>query len=175
MATQLAGEDILASDIVTPKYLSKASTETVTSSAVLQNDDDFVVSLPVGVWRVELFAHVSNAAAADTGDIRSAWATTGTITSMGRSVTGAGPASVDNTGSVTTAGSGITRSSGHGLTTAVITGITDDAAGLLHEDLLLNVTVAGVLTFQWAQGTSNATGTAISTASRMYLTQLEAF
>jgi hypothetical protein len=173
---QLAGEDILASDIQYPRVLSKAASESVTSSVTLQADDDFSFTLTPGLYRIEAFLHASNAVTTDNGDIRIAWAiVSGTMTGLGRSCTGAGPASTNNTGDTVVAGSGIMRYSGHGLATAVIYGITDDAAGVIIEDQLLQVTVTGVFQMQWAQGTSSATPTSISVASRVYITQLEQF
>jgi hypothetical protein len=164
---QLAGEDILASDIKISRTRSKAVSESVTSSTVLQNDDDFVIALEAGkTYEVRLWLHVSGAAA--TGDIRTAWATTGTITSLGRSVIGPAEATAAVLG-------GDVRMSGHGLTTAVVCGCDNATSGVVKEELIVTCTAAGNLTLQWAQGTSNATATTCSTASRIIVTELETF
>ena len=144
------------------------------ANATLANDTDLAVALAIGTYRIELFAHYSSAS--DVADLRSAWAVTGggTMGSNGRSTMGPG--------SVTTATEGqssgsVFRSSGHGFATAIVVG-TDSglAAGVLHEDMLLAVTVAGTLQWQWAQGTTSAGNpTTVSTASRMYVTPTQVF
>lgn len=162
---QLAGEDILASDIKIPRFIQKAATESVTSSTVLQNDDDFVIPLTPGVYEIRLWLHVTGHATA--GDIRTAWATTGTITSNGRSVIGPSAATTDVT-------DGNARFSGHAITTAVICGCDAATSGVVKEELVVTCSVAGNLTLQWAQGTSSATSTNVSSASRVIITEMEA-
>jgi hypothetical protein len=162
---QLAGEDILASDIKVPKYIQKVANEIVNNSAVLQNDNDFALLLPIGTYRVETFLHVS--CANNAADIRTAWAFSGTVTSTGRSIMGAAVASTD--GADTNM-----RWSGHGFATSVISGVSSTVASLIHEDLLFTVTVAGTLNYQWAQGTATVADTTASNASRLYITEVEA-
>jgi hypothetical protein len=41
--------------------------------------------------------------------------------------------------------------------------------------MFIEVTVAGNLTMQWAQGTSNAAATTLSSSSRTIITLVEAF
>jgi hypothetical protein len=159
----------LSGDPSTPTMMRKAATQTVTSSIVLVNDDDLTVDLEPGAYRVELFAHGSSTNAADTSDIRLAWTFSGTVTAA-RTCIGPGPVSGNITGDDTTAQTGVMRSSGHAITTSVIYGLTQDASAGIHEDISMEVTAAGTLQLQFAQGTSNATASSLTTASRMYVT-----
>jgi hypothetical protein len=160
--SQLAGEDILASDIKIPKYVIKAGAEDVVADTTYQADNDFVFTLPVGNYHIELFAH---ATCTSTGDIKLRWTNTGTMTGL-RSRMGPGPA----TASVTAADCHI-----QGLSLA-----TDSQAGLtgstyvIHEDLLVQVTVAGVLTLEWAQFAAAGT-TQLTAGSRCHITEIEEF
>lgn len=165
MATPLAGDPILATDIKVPRFKNKSASESVTSSTVLQNDDDFVIALEAGkTYEVRLWLHVSGHTSA--GDIKTAWATTGTITSNGRSCIGPAEATTD-------VRDGNARFTGHGLTTPVTYGCDATTTGVVKEELIVTCTVAGNLTLQWAQGTSSATATTCSTASRIIVTELE--
>jgi hypothetical protein len=157
-------EYIFAGGVWAPEmqFVKKAGTETITSSAVLQNDDHFVWVLPVGTYRVEAFLHASGAAA---GDVQTAWTFSGTVVNTGRSCFGPQLGTADV--SATTM-----RSSGHGVGTAINYGLDAALATVIHEDLYLEVTVAGTLRLQWAQNASNGTGTAFSAASRVYVTRL---
>lgn len=147
-----------------PLVKAKSVTQTVTSSITAVDDNDFGVTLQPGVYRVELVVHFTSASAA--ADLRSLWRTTGTITVNGRSVFGPAASTADVT-------SDVFRASGHFGTTAVIYG-TDAGltTGTLREDLLVTVAVAGLLQWQFAQGTSSASGTSVSSASRLYVTPL---
>lgn len=155
-----AGDDIDASHINdrTMFYIAKAGAESVTSSTTYQDDDDLAVTLPVGVWRVQVFLSASGLSAAG---LKTQWTTTGTITGIGRLCHG--PAET------ATPASGDARMVSTGLGNSMIYGLT--SAGV-YEDLLVEVTVSGVLQLQWAQNASNGTATTLSTASRMFITQV---
>jgi hypothetical protein len=159
----LAGDVVKASDIYAPSFISKSATETVTSSSTYQNDDDFIVALGVGTWRVQLFAHVSGAAAAD---IKVRWNFSGSVSATGRACIGPQSGTTDAT--VTTM-----RAAGHGFASDIVYGLDGTNTTIVHEDVFLTVTAPGTLTLQWAQNTGNATGTAMSTSSRMYIDELE--
>lgn len=150
----------------------KPSTESVTSSTTLQNDDDLFIDLTPGMWRIELFAHAACTVAADTVDILSAWSNTGTMTSWARSCMGPGPSSVNTYGDSAAAGSGIMHFNGHALGSSILYGITDDGSSIIHEDLLLEVAAAGRLQWKWAQNASNATPVTVSAAGRIYVTRM---
>lgn len=160
----LAGEFIDESDLNdrTMRYINKAGAESVTSSTTLQDDEDFAVTLTPGVWRVELILTATGATA---GDIKVAWANTGTMTALARSCWGpqAGTTDVDNTAILSRA---VT------LTANVTYGLTAVAAAI-REDVLIEVTATGILKVQWAQSASSGTSTTLSTSSRMYISQVE--
>ncbi len=171
MARQLAGEDILANDVnrAMAYVIRKSGPESVTSSAVLQNDNDFIAALPVGLFRIELMLHWSgDTVASGVGDIQTAWTTTGTITTMGRAAMGGGTNFVAATDMTI-------RMQGAALATALAFQGNGTSTNFLKEDLLLEVTVAGNLQFQWAQGSSSAVATTVATVSRMFITEIEDF
>jgi hypothetical protein len=152
-----------------PMVKRKANTQIVTSSVTPVNDTDLWMVLNPGSYRINLYAHYSSAAEA--ADIRSLWDFNGSFTSGGRSCVG--PGQITTAAGGTAAGS-VTRSSGHGSSTAVVYG-TDAGltSGVLVEDFLIDVESQGTLRWQWAQGTSSASGTTVSVASRMYITPLQ--
>lgn len=152
-----------------PLMKRKANTQIVTSQTTTVNDTDLWIVLGPGVYRVQLIAHYS--AASESSDIRSMWDFSGDFSTGGRSCFG--PGQITTAGAGTSAGS-VSRSSGHGFATAIIYG-TD--AGLvscaLQEDIALIVDTVGTLQWMWAQGTSNANGTTVSVASRLYITPIQ--
>jgi hypothetical protein len=163
----------LSGDPSTPQVKQKMNVQSVTSSTTIVNDTELAVTLAIGVYRIELFALVGNPVTSDDGDVRSAWSNTGTMLNNGRFCIGPGPASTDNRGNTTAAGSGITRATGHALATEVVYGITDGASSVIHEDLLVGVSVAGILQWQWAQGTSSSTATSVQANSRIVVTPIQ--
>lgn len=156
----------LSGGLTVPVAKRKAASQSVTSSITLVNDTSLFYVLPIGMYRVQLVAHYTSAAAL--ADIRSAWTFSGTAVSGGRSCVGPGSVTDAVAGTST---SSVMRSSGHNIDTEVIYG-TDAGitTGALQEDLLLAVSVAGTLRWQWAQGASNPNGTSVSVASRLYVT-----
>lgn len=167
MAVPLAGDTITASDIndVTVKYITKSANESVTSSATPQDDNDFVVALPVGVWRIEIIISYT---CATTGDIMTKWTTTGTITSLGRWVLGGGT-------SMTVVTDETMRMQGASIGTGLIFNGNGTNSNIVREEVLVDVSVAGNLQFQWSQGTSDVTATTVTTASRMFVTKVETY
>lgn len=163
---QLAGEDILASDVVIPKYIKKAANQSVTSSTVKVADSDFVVALPVGVYEVRTYLSV---AGSDAGDLSILWTFSGTVTSTNRIGIGPGSSSTtyDNHETVV--------SSAKGIGSSIVYGTDAGGSVGVQENLFLDVTAAGTLTMTWAQGTSDGTATTLSGSSRMMITTVEAF
>lgn len=164
MATPLSGDPILASDLVTPSYIVKSGSETVNNSATLQNDNDLFVDLPIGVFRVEAILHYTTNTAAD---LSVAWTTTGTITSLARTILGPSQGMADVTDH-TIRHQGLAIGSGSAI------GGNTSATNITREDLLVDVSVAGRLQLQWAQRVANASDTILTAASRLIITELEA-
>jgi hypothetical protein len=152
----------------TPTMKAKAANQNVTNTATLVDDTSLAVTLTPGDYRVVLMAHYFSAV--DTSDIRSAWDFSGTLSLTGRACIGPGSITTSVLG---TSVQSIERSSGHSLGGTVVYG-TDagSTVGIFQEDLAMTVTATGVLTWQWAQGTANASATTVTTASRIYVTPL---
>jgi hypothetical protein len=165
----------LTSDLIV-KSKSTTGAQTVASSTTTIADLDLYADLEPGWYRVQLYAHASNALAAETADIRSAWKTSvgGAVTGFGRSCIGPASASTSVLGG-TAAGSGSMQSAAGAFGTEFIYGITDDATTFFHEDLLIQVTASTRFGWYWAQGGSNASGTVVSQTSRLYVTPLPGF
>jgi hypothetical protein len=165
----VAGDKVRASDqqngtletIGDSIAIRKANTESVTSSTTLQDDDDFVVSLPVGTYRVLAYVHASGIEAAD---IRIAWEFTGACVAARSSL---GPAEAMTDRETTNV---VCR--GNTYTTEQVYGIDTTGSTAIYEDLHFEVTATGTLRMRWAQGTSNATSTDLTTASRMYVIRM---
>lgn len=157
-----AGEIVDVSDIIVTKFIRKASTESVTSSTTMQDDDDLFVDLPVGLWRIELWLTATGATG---GDIKTTWTTTGTMTAVGRSCLGPNISTTSNLdGGILLGGFALTSTVNYGLSAA---------NHAIHEDLLIDVSVTGTLQLQWAQVASSGTSTTLSTSSRMFISQVE--
>lgn len=173
---QLAGEWILAEDIVLPRVVKKTATQSVTSSITCIDDDDLQVTLAPGVWRIELWAHVSGAQLPSTaaGGFRCKWAFSGTLGSTAR--TEFGPSTNTSHAPATAAAGntvGVVRATGEAYTTEARYGTDGSNFSAVHEDLYLEVATSGLLKLQWAQNVSSATATNVSPASRMYVTLLD--
>jgi hypothetical protein len=161
---QLAGEDILASDIQVPGVRLGTSTQSVTSSTTLVNATDFAIILTPGRWRLEAFIHATGAAA---GDININWTNTGTMTGLSRSTNGPG----FTVASVTDATVRIQSLAVFGSSAQY--GLTGSTY-VIHEDILIDVSVAGTVQLQFAQTVSNATATSIvGASSKIYVTAVD--
>jgi hypothetical protein len=140
--------------------IRKASATAYASDATVNNDPDFAVALEVGTYLVWVWMHVASASA--TPDIKTVWSNTGTM-AIARSVMGPQISTADR-------GATLMLWQGSASTTEVAQG--NDGSGnanVYKEELYVEVTVAGTLTFQWSQNTSNATAITASTASRMWV------
>jgi len=168
----LAGDDVLASDIWRTRYVYKSASEAVTSSTVLQNDNELFIALPLGQFRVETFLSVTGQNSTTLGGISMAWTNTGTMTGLTRACMGPAFGAIAQT--TANLGADSSRWTTHGLTTPVAYGGLGTATAIVHEDLLVDVTIAGTLTLQWAQRASTGTATNVGVGSRLMVTQVEA-
>lgn len=161
MVQQLAGEDILASDVVLPTVVVKAVTESVTSNAVLQNDDELFCTLAVGIYEITAIISYSGATGAD---LQTNWTFSGTTTTNTKNLMGPELA-------VTSGAATLMVMQPKALTTLQQYGSTAGATWL-QERLYLVVSVGGTLQFQWAQVLSTASATSVLSASRLIIQQL---
>lgn len=133
----------------TQPFAYKTSTEPVTASTTLQNDDDLHVSVAAStVYEVTLVLFYDGDAA---GDLKIGWtypaSTTGTFAAMALGSTAA--ASTDDY----TAAFDIASTANIG---AIATGTTTTA---VVKGLIVVASTAGTLTLQWSQLASNGTAT----------------
>ncbi len=157
-----AGQVITAADTPKkPSYIVKASTESVTSSTTLQDDNDIVFSLDADkVYRIELRAAATGATG---GAIKTAWAVTGGAAQLTQKCCiGAGvtATSVGDGGQV--------RTSWHAVTTAVSYGTDGSSTSAVTETFLVETTTAGTagtIKLQWAQIASSGTATTLTTST----------
>ncbi len=162
---QLAGEDILASDVTVPGVRFASGTQSVTSSTTLVNHNDFAFTLAVGRWRLEAFIHATGVGTG-AGDIKINWTNTGTMTGVARSTNGPG----FTVSSVTDATMRIQSLAVFG--SAAQYGL-NASTWVIHEDMVIDVSVSGVVTMQFAQQVSDGTATSIVSTSRCYLTAID--
>lgn len=171
MSTFQAGQILRAAllEALVPLFVEKTADETVTSSTVLQNDDELVINnIPIGTWELsgEFFALGTSATAQD---IKYAWTfPTGVISWSGIGyssawASGAGAGDVNASGVVNTSSSP---------TNAQSFGCVTGQNVPTHVKGHLVTTAIGSLQLQWAQDTSNATGTTLKTGSWFSLRRL---
>lgn len=156
-----AGDDITA-DLLRgglPRFAYKTAQTDRASTVTPTDDPDLQMTLDIGSYHVEFFIHYSTPAAAD---FRSDWNFTGTVSSTNKAALGLGTTVTDSTPQ------GIMRSGIHGIATDITYG---DRAGanqiFCYETGLVVVTASGLLSYRWAQGTSNAGTTSVHAESRM--------
>jgi len=143
-------------------FVRKTADESVTSSAVLQNDDHLLFSIPqAGTYAFEFVIFATSAANA-AGDIQiQLTGPTGTFTfgGVGLDITLAS----GNTGTVNMAG----------ISTTLNFGVSTTQTMILIKGILV-ATASGTLQLQWAQQTSNANATTVKAGSHMFVRQVAA-
>lgn len=164
MALPLAGDPIYSTNITRMRYIKKSASQTVTASTTKVADADFSFALPVGNFRIETRLTATGPAA---GDLSINWAFTGTAT-LSKHGHGPGPAMTAVTDAETAAMQSIAS------TSSIAYGTDGSLASAVWEDMLVEVTVAGTLTMQWAQRAASG-ATVLTGSSRVYITELEAF
>jgi hypothetical protein len=162
--TWSVGQILTAADVnswFVPIAVYKVSTESVTSSATLQNDDVLFASVAANaVYKVELGLVYDGATA---GDIQLGWTmpAAAAITNVHTvAITTAGAASTDD---VTTA------TAGNPSFGALGTGTNCGYGGVW---ILTTAGTSGTLQLQWAQNTSSATATRVFAGSYLVLQRI---
>lgn len=164
--TVLAGQRIRASDFLRRRYIRKGTTESVTSSTTVQDDDHLLVALPVGTWEVEAFLAPTGVTG---GDCRVVWSNTGTMTFLGRFCRGPGAGATDILDGTFT---GNTRA----ITSEIVYGTSSTSTQIaVYERILVEVTATGTLQLRWAQGTSSGTATVMNGSSQLIITPIDEF
>lgn len=146
-------------------FVRKTADESVTSSAVLQNDDQLLYAIPAaGTYVIDLWLQVTSAANA-AGDIGIAFTyPTGTITTF---VFGA-----DTTLASAHASSSVeVRSDAFTSGTLFATFGASTAGTSIYVHAVLVATASGTLQLQWAQQASNVNATTVKAGSHMSVTQ----
>ena len=150
-------------------YKRKTTTDSVASNTTAANDAHITFSLAANkVYKVDLYAHADSTSA--TPDIKFVWAVTGGVAALTtRLCVGPGTATTD------IGASAVVRVGRYALSTNVPYGCDGSANGSgIHESFLVETTTAGTagtLTLQWAQNTSSATATRLTSAT--YATAIE--
>lgn len=149
---------------VTPIQVRKSATQTVNNSTVLVNDATLVLPIPavVAQWAIEAWIfYTSNT----TADFKCTFAADAAITSFGFSPFALATGAAGVTGDCTVQGSTV-------LGTAIAIGGAGASAGITLGGRIASSGVAGVLQFQWAQNTADASNTQVLVGSWLRLTAI---
>lgn len=146
-------------------FVQKSSTDNITSSTTLISDSQLILSLTTGLWRVVANIGVAGPAA---GDIKLAWLFGGGAAQASTRQC-RGPAT-NNAGSDTTS----MRMSQHNWTTAIAYGCDGSLTSAVEEIGMVLVTgSSGTMTLQFAQNTSNASATSVTSNSYAYARRVD--
>ena len=149
-------------------YVRKSASESIASSTTLQNDDHITFALAASaVYQLSAFLSVSGSTG---GDFQTAWTITGPASGGSHSWRHClGP--ITSTSSVE-GNSGVNRAIAW--TSAQGYGVDGSRNSSIVETGLLDTTAggSGTITLQWAQNTSNAASTVMSTSSYAILERL---
>lgn len=138
------------------KYIRKQSTESVTSSTTLQDDNELKYTFTkAGMYYVKAMLAVDG----DGGDFKAAWSVSGGVTlNLSRFVRGGAESQSDMNDCTM-------KSKIAGTTSGTGTGTEATATNYVSEEFLVTVASTGTLTFQWGQSSSNATPTEVNNNS----------
>jgi len=169
MSAPLAGERVTVAQYPKVRIIKKAASESVTNSLVLQDDDDFSVTLDAGkTFEIRLEAIVTGAAAAD---FKCIWVVTGGVLALtNRHCEGPALAVADATATTMRA------NGAPALSTTVGYGTDGTNGSNIRENFLVETTTnntSGTLTLQWAQFALSATATQMNVNSYMVITEVD--
>lgn len=164
------GDIIYAANInaLAPRITYKTTTTTRASTTTFADDPDLTTALEAsGVYVVEFHLKVAALAAAD---IKTMWNVPASIVSANRSVLGPGSTALDGNADNIAMKAGVHN---YG-TTITYNGVRDSAGNQFDviEKSLVTMGLAGSVTLQWAQGTSNVTGSVVAAGSFVKTTQI---
>src|SRR3990172_13103700 len=149
-------------------FAYKTADQSVTSSTALVDDTHLTVALPAAGTYVVTATFLASGAAA--GDVKVAWAYTGTLTAGYRG--GQGPSSA-STDALAATSAGTVRSAAAGNTAATVTastpyGVDGTNWSCVQESGVVVVSTTGNLKVQWAQNASSATATIMRAGSLLW-------
>lgn len=149
-------------------YARKSASESLASNATMQNDDHITFTLAAsGVYELKAYLAVTGASAAD---VKTQWAFTGAASGgnhTNRYAIGPGTGVTDVTAATTM------RSSRHAWTASATYGTDGTNTTHIEEGGILDTAAgSGTITLQWAQNSSNATSTVMTTSSYAVLERL---
>lgn len=165
MSTFTAGQKVTAAllEKLIPQYVEKGSDETVTSNATVQNDDELFLVLAPGTWEITSQLWLAGASGSNQ-DFKCGFTfPTGVLTWAGWGYH-VNWANADGSRDMNAEGDVLDSSSptnGRGFGT-----VTGTNVPMLIKAILTN-SASGTLQLQWAQNTSNATGTTLKAGSWM--------
>ena len=145
-----------------PVFVRKAANQTVTSSTTLANDNHLALALSASAtYLVDLFLIVDGST---TGDFKMGW-------TFPTGATGDWTINAINTGAGAAATSGSITRAAIALASSENAGAAGAGTKLILQPrgLVVTSTTAGTLQLQWAQNTSDATGTVVYAGSWMRL------
>lgn len=165
------GKDVSATNLalMVPNIVVKTSTTTRSATTVLADDPELSgLALGVGTWWVKYHLFISCSTSA-TPDLKTAWAFTGTAGAVARMIKGPGTTNTGISDALTPI-----RMGGVGSNTACVYGLAASTAFTYveEESFAFVVTVAGNLSLQWAQNTSDPSNTNVHAQSAVQYRQL---
>lgn len=143
----------------------KTATTSRASTTTLADDPNLIATLPTGVFEVELFVPLW-ATTSGAGGFKYSLAFSGTAT--GAVFAHLGMLNNTLTGTTTVAFAPVGSSGG----SAIVASTSTAAADFLRISASLTVTVAGNISFQWAQNSSNANATNVGIGASMICTKV---
>jgi hypothetical protein len=149
------------------RFIRKGSNETVNNSSVMQNDNDFNVTLDANsTYRIEVYLEVVGS---NTPNFKTTWSKGSGITMYNRFCLG--PYQAGGTSADTKVNCSTKVYNGEvGYTTDGTNGSS------IVENFILTTGASGnTLTLQWAQITANASNTTVGTSSYMIITKVAAY
>lgn len=156
MAITVAAGQRMTADVfnaLVPKFIEKSGDESVTSSTLLQNDNDFA-SISFGaneIWDCEIFCEFQSAS--NTPDMQCDWAVTGTVVVDVRHILNlpVGEASVSGAANLALQA----RGQGDDVSSAVVI-VSGSTRSSYRERIKVDGGASGgTLTFRWSQNTSD--------------------
>jgi hypothetical protein len=149
-------------------YVRKSASESLISNTTAQNDDHITFTLAASaVYELRAYLAVSGPAA---GDVKTQWAFTGPASGGSHTNRSAvGP----TTGTTDVTATGVSRFSRQSWASSVAYGTDGTNTSHIEEAGLLDTAAgSGTITLQWAQNTSTATSTVMTTSSYAILERL---